>query len=806
MAIRMKSAAALGLVAPLVSTAAIAQGIEEVVVTAQKREQGINDVPITISAYTEDTVEDLGIRSAEDMEYLTPGLEVNTTGGVGTKVWTIRGVGFNDYSTGASSTVGIYFDEVAIPYPVMATGMFFDTERVEVLKGPQGDLYGRNTTAGQISFISAKPTESFESGFSAGIGNFETFEFDGFLSGPISDGVRGRVAFATTQRGEGWQESLSRPGDELGEIDRYAVRGFLDFDIGDRATLQLKGYYNDDQSDNVAPTAFDGTIVGRPFPTTRGGPFNGAGELEPTVIFSTDDNVAADWTNGTNGELRPQRDNQLFGVSARLSVDVGEMELVSLTSYDGLERDEANDWDGTALNDSSNINVTDIDVFSQELRLSGGTDRADWVAGIYYSTDDVDEDYNYFFGQGRFGISQLDTRYQQETDSIAAFGHLEWDITEKLGVLGGLRYTNEDRYWEGCTNDASPADIDLSGLPGPNLPLNIFLNGIINGPGVLTPNGLLNDAFNIPNGLAPVAPLAQNACGTFNDLVGTPNAGQYAVFAREISASEVMWKVGLDYAPNDDVLLFGTISKGFKSGGFNGANSNTHSQLLPYDIEELLAYELGVKATVLDARMQVNGSIFFYDYEDKQERNPAVTPVGNISGLTNVPESEIYGAEVEIFWQPSDRWTIQSGLSFLETEVKEWFATDSIASSFPNEVLFDASGRQLPNAPEFSGNLTVAYEFPMANGYTLRPALDVIHRGETSGEITPENFRESYTLTNLRLTLTPPEDDRWSLQLWTRNAFDEDYYISGQTGGNFTYTRINGLPRTWGVTLDMNFY
>jgi iron complex outermembrane receptor protein len=781
-----------------------AQAIEEIVVTATKREQSINDVPIAISAYNRETVHDLGIRSAEDMEQLTPGLEVNTTGGVGTKIWTIRGVGFNDYSTSATSTVGLYFDEVAIPYPVMATGMFFDTERIEVVRGPQGDLYGRNTTAGQVSYVSAKPTDEFQAGFNAGIGNFETFEMEGFVSGPLSDSVRGRIAVATTQRGEGWQESLSRPGDKLGEIDRFAVRAFLDLDIGDIGGLLLKAHYNNDQSDNLAPTAFDGTIVGLPFPTRHGAPFNTTGQLEQFVIYSTDNNEAADWTNGPNGELRPRRDNELSGVSAKLTLDIGELELVSVTGFDTFERSEANDWDGTALNDSSNINVTDIDVFSQEIRLSGDRETMNWLAGVYYASDDLDEDYNYFFGEGRFGINQLDTRFSQETDAIAVFGHAEWDLTDRTSLILGLRYTSEDRLWTGCTHDATPPDIDFSGSPGPNLPLNVFLNNIINGPGVITPNGLMNDAFNIPNNLPLLTPLAVNGCGTFNDVLGTPNAGQYGVFSREISADETMWKVGLDFAPNDDVLLYGTISKGFKSGGFNGANSNTHSQLEPYRIEEVLAYEAGIKATLLEATMQLNGSVFYYDYTDKQERNPAVTPVGNISGLTNIPESEILGAEVEIMWQATDSLLIQTGLSFLDTEVKEWMATDGIASSYPNEVLFDASGSELPNAPNFSGNLTVAYEFPVGS-YYLEPAFDLIYRGETTGDIAPENMRESYTLANARVTLSPDDSGRWAVQLWSRNLFDEDYYVSGQTGGNFTVVRTNGLPRTWGLNLEMNF-
>lgn len=780
------------------ATAAETSAIEEVIVTAQKREQAINDVPITISAYEGETLQDLGIRSAEDLGMLTPGLEVSNAGGVGTKVWTIRGVGFNDYSTSASSTVGVYIDEVALPYPVMLTGTFFDVDHIEVLKGPQGDLFGRNTTAGQVSVVSRRPTREFDAGVSVGFARYQTLDLQGFVSGPLSDKVRGRLAFAGTRSNDGWQKSLTRPGDELGEVDRKAVRAMLDWDLSDAVELRLSAHLNDDQSDNVAPTAFDGREVGLPFASRHGGPFNPNGELEQFVVLSTDDNEAADWTNGPNDALRPHRDNQLRGAVARLSWKIGGLELVSVTGYDELEREEANDWDGTALLDSSNINATDIESFSQELRLSGASERLDWVAGVYYSTDDLQEDYNYFFGEGRFGINQLNTDYEQETDALGAFAHLELALTERVQAIVGLRYTDEERKWTGCTYDATPTDIAVPGLP-----LFVFLNNIINGPGVITPNGLLNDGFNFPNGLPAVVPLAPNGCGTFNDLLGTPGVGQYGVFSRKISANEPMWKVGLSFRPNPDVLLYGSISQGFKSGGFNGANSNTHSQLVPYDIEKLLAYELGAKATI-GGRLQLNGAVFFYDYKDKQEAEFAVTPVGNISGVSNIPKSEVRGAELEVLWVPTDRLTINAGFSFLDTEVTEWRPVDGLASLFPNVVRFDASGAELPNAPQFSGNLLVSYDVPVG-AYTLTPGFDVVHRGSTTGDIVPENFRDSYTLAGARLSLARSDDERWRAQLWVRNLLDEDYYVSGQTGGNFTVTRTNGMPRTWGITFDYHF-
>ncbi len=245
-------AAALAVIGSGISQAAFSATLEEVV-TAQKRSQSANDVGITINAFTGDQIRDFGIATAEDLATLTPGLTINETAATGVPLYTIRGVGFQDYSTAASSTVGLYFDEVAMPYTVMTRGLVFDTERVEVLKGPQGDLYGRNTTAGQINFVSAKPSDEFGGGIIGSYGNYEAYDIEGFVTGPITDSVKGRLAFKTTQSGEGWQKSTTR-NDELGEKDATALRGLLSIDFNDDLSLLLIGHYIKDESDNKANT------------------------------------------------------------------------------------------------------------------------------------------------------------------------------------------------------------------------------------------------------------------------------------------------------------------------------------------------------------------------------------------------------------------------------------------------------------------------------------------------------------------------------------------------------------------------
>ena len=780
--------------------------LEEVVVTAQKRAQSANDVGITINAFSGEQIKDLGVLTTEDIAQYTPGLTVNETAATGVPLYTLRGVGFQDYSTAASSTVGIYFDEVAMPYTVMTRGLVFDTARVEVLKGPQGDLYGRNTTAGQINFISNKPSQEFGAGIIASYGSYDTGELEGYVTGG-TDFIQGRLAFKTTQSGEGWQESTTR-NDELGEKDATAVRGILNFDLTDDLRLELIGHYIKDESENRANTAYDGRIIGlaefnypyTPLDEYRLPGGSNLGETPPW--YSTGDNEAADWTNrytspitGKTFDIRPQRDNELTGIAAHLDWNIAGMTLTSVTGYNDFDRTEANDWDGGFYNDSSNINTTDLQVFSQELRLAGATDTLDWVAGIYYSKDEMDEYYHYFMSDSVYGfgsipwgvadfsstpILELDTKYEQETESAAIFGHVEWQFADAWRLTLGARYTEEDRDWEGCTyvaEDGSYANF-LNGAFGATL-----------GPGDC---GTINDDPDSPNNISAV--------------VGTPNVNDaFQPYKDKIETEKWMGKVGLDYALTDDILLYGMVSLGFKSGGFNGANSNTTTQLKPYKEEELTSYEVGAKTTLLDGSMQLNAAAFYYDYEDKQEQDAAVTFVGNISGLTNVPESEIYGAELDMQWLPTDGLQINLGVAYLDTEITEWMAVDRDASSWPgNTVRFDASGLPLQQSPEWQYTALVQYEWPITDSLMMSVAGDMSFTDDIDGGVRPEEALEDYTIYNARVGIGSI-DGRWRALLWSRNLTDEDYYPAAYNGGNGPYVRVYGMPRTYGVTLSYYF-
>ncbi len=758
------------------TTAASAQSqaplaIEEILVTAQKRAQSINDIGITINAFTGDALKERGIMTAEQLSQVTPGLQVTDTGSQGVPIYTIRGVGFNNPYGNSSSTVGLYIDEVAIPYTMASRGAIFDMERIEVLKGPQGDLYGRNTTAGQVNFLSRKPTRDFEAGVSAEYGRFSTVDLEAYVSGPISDTVQGRLS-GKVVRSSGWQRSLSRPEEKpLGEQDQASIRGQLNFDIKENSSLLVKLHYVRDQSENTSPTAFNGLDIGLAQPFSN--PTFGA-----PMIYTLGDNRVTDWTPG----FRPVRDNELLGGSARLNIDMGNVMLSSITAYDKFKRSETNDWDGAAANDSASINDTDLDMFSQELRLSSNDDGPfTWIVGGYYSYDKINEDYNYFMSDSVFGfalgINELDTRYRQKTESMAGFAHAEWQATDQLRLIGGIRYTEEDRSFFGCTYDRDGT-------------LAAATNGVIGD--MIRAAGLPNPPF-VPDG----------SCAVYDDRPDSPNYGTFNPFDEDLKTKKFMWKAGINFDATDDVLLFATVSAGFKSGGFNGANANTQTQIKSYKPEKLLAFETGVKAKAFDGRMQFNASAFYYDYKDKQESGLAVTFVGNISGITNIPKSRVYGAEVEMNWLINENFSVDLGAAYVNSKIKEWMRVSRL-SSMNNIIYEDASGASLPNSPEWSLNATPKYRWDISSNLYAQAAADFIYRDSTSGGGELLNATESYWLVNARIAIAD-QNDKWMVSLWGKNILNEYYYNFQGTGGNGPYVRVVGMPATYGIRLDYKF-
>jgi outer membrane receptor protein involved in Fe transport len=717
--------------------------LEDIVVTAQRREQAIQDVGIAITAVTGEELANRGIRSVNELERLAPGLNVIPQFGGGQPQFIIRGVGFADYATLNSPTVGVYLNEVAFPLPVMTQGQLFDLERVEVLRGPQGTLYGRNTTGGAVNFVTSKPTDEFSAGATVEAGRWSWWRVEGFVSGGITDALRVRLA-AVTEQGGAWQTNRVT-GEDLGDADRIAVRAIAELDATENFKATLTVSYGQDQSDGagayllgtqatllpgVTPARADADI-------TRTG--WGTGPAFANLL-------------GIAPGAKPFRDNDQLGLALRLDWNLGIGTLTSITSRETMDRREYNDWDGSANALSEVYFGSDITVTQQELRLAshdGGALR--WVAGAYYSDEKLDEEYWSNFTQSLGLYAQ--TPYGARADTKSVFGQVEWRFTDALNLIAGLRYEDEQRELR-----------------------NLTTRGIVPG----------NPPFVIP-------------------FVTDAN--------RDLDMSEVSGKLGLEYRLTPDALLYGTISRGVKSGGFTAYNttanlppSNPADPLRPFEPETLLAYEVGAKSTLADGRLQLNGAAFYYDYRDQQVLSVVVDPVnGPIGRIVNAPESEIYGGELEALWQPVDPLRVRFALAYSEGTYKEFLDVDVAASSVGppfRPVPLDRSGEDL-GFPNLTFNGSVAYAFAL-EGFTLEPELAYSYRDKlTSVLVSPTRGRiydvDSYGLLDARVTLQPAAGGPWSVTLFAQNLTDEEYDVTRNFFLPDNSIGIAGRPRFYGV-------
>ncbi|PCI34237.1 MAG: hypothetical protein COB54_00105 [Alphaproteobacteria bacterium] len=754
--------------------------LEEIIVTAQKRAQDLGSIGIAINAFTGDQMSDLGINDATDLALFTPGLSLTETGVTGVPVYTIRGVGFDDYNANSSSTVGLYTDEIGLPYATMSRGPLFDMNQIEVLKGPQGTLYGRNTTGGAINFLSNKPTEEYESGMKVGYGRYQTFDLEGYVSGQITKTLNARLSGMTTQASKGWQQSTSRD-DTLGKQDVAGARLLLDWQASEDISALFRFHWYRDKSDNIAPKYFAYVPLVPDLAPYFPAP-------DASLVPDPQDPRAADWS----ASLRPERDNEGYGASVKLDWETAIGTLTSISAYEGFSRYETNDWDGSHIENLDVIMDTEISSWSQELRLASAAEdnNLSWIFGGYYSQDSMDESWQALGSQstvflGTFGT--VDTRYHQEADTLAAFGHMEYLIDEQFRISVGLRYTHESREFSSCTYDVDGGlagfyNADLGAIPG--LVDHIFLTSTPMEVGSCSTVDTSRASFTVD----PVS------------FEVSSFGGVAEIFTDKTTINNLSGRLGLDWMPNDDTLVYLSYSKGFKSGGYNGAAASTWEQLAPYREEKINAFEAGFKVTVLDGSMRLNGSVFRYDYTDKQIVGFIADDVfGLLTQLVNVPKAEITGAEAELEWQPDDRFYFRFGAAYLDSEVKEYSGLDGTGN------LRDFSGMELAQTATWQLNGLAAYQYPVSEGLLGSLSVDFNYNDQYQSAIdnSPLFFVDSYFVWNARLGLSDAEG-RWDASVWGRNLSNKSYYTSANLSNDYWF-RSPGRGMTWGATLSYNW-
>ncbi|MFA7596941.1 MAG: TonB-dependent receptor [Novosphingobium sp.] len=830
------------------SSAAGAGGAEEIIVTANKREQSINDVGVTIQAASAEALADRGISDVADLGKLVPGF-VATQSTFATPVYTLRGIGLYDSTVGAAPAVAIYADQISRNFPMMSDALELDVERVEVLKGPQGTLFGQSSTGGAINYILGKPTGRFEAGLDLSYERFGKADIAGFISGPLSGTLNARLAVRGIEGGA-WQYSQSRPDDKNGETRKIMGRLTLDWTPTETIRLQATVTGARDRSDTQAPqyagsfyniysaaslaAANGDPATANPFGyaddalhallTTPGSPgyrvdhvanqaivarrMNGAdtfNALRPAVaagsaaILGTatayGSNRAAEWTPNF---LRGARNHYWQG-TLRADVDLSDsITLTSVSAYAKSRIDRAIDLDGTTAESLNVRGYGSIEAFNQEFRLFGEAGRLYWIAGVNYdhlktadNTDYIVYDYvgNDPLSGALSGLGPLQdftNLFSTTLKTYAIFGNAEFKLSDKLTLTGGMRYTKNKQTAKYCHNDPD----------GVNLGANeIFAT--------------FSKLFGAPADFA----VQPGECFALGDGTAGYPAGIATIDPVKLRQNEdnISFRAGVNYKLDGGGLLYATVSMGYKAGVFSNIAATTMAQYVPAGQEKLISYETGFKLPLAGNRLQLNGAFFYYDYSDKQTRAKVADPVfGLVERLINVPKSRIWGIEGEITARPADGLTLSASATYLDSKVTSSFSTANGQAVY-NSMGFtgDMKGSELPYTPKFGANADIQYEWNM--GGALRPFVGgtFVYQGKSNATFENPVIRAdffdipSYKTVDLRAGVGAG-DGSWKFTIYGRNLFDE-YIITAPTFYHDAYFNMTGKPAVYGASLSLRY-
>ena len=775
----------------------------EIVVTANKRQENLDKVGLTITAVSGSELAERKLTSLEDVASIVPGLSFASST-TNTPIFTLRGVGFNESSLGVYPAVSVYLDQAPLSFPVLASHTAYDLERVEVLKGPQGTLFGQNSTGGAINYIAARPTDTFEAGGDISYGRFNQIEGNAFISGPITDTLKGRVAL-TALNSDDWQYSVSRD-DTNGHQSYMAGRVLLDWEPVDtvRVSFNLNGW-----RDKSQPQAQQIIALRPAFSSTLA-----PGFLDTQLV--PDKARAADWTNvvldPALGETDPNTgapvpgtaqpnvfdpfsNRRLVQSSLRVDFDLSDnLTLTSLSSYADYKQRQRTDGEGSPQvvfdlfrNDGY------IKSFNQELRIANDPLMPlRWLVGANYENSITYEDQllRYFdssnYRPANLYINGSAVTNKQKIENYAFFGSLEYELTNQLTLKASGRYTNSRNRARIC--------------------------------GTTIENGNVDRLFNILGGLlgtVPFDPIGIDDCYTLNE-----NNVPGEAFVKTLKEDNFSFRAGADFQITPDTLLYANVSRGYKAGSFPSLAAAVYAGLQPVTQESVTAYEAGVKTQIAGGMASLNAAAFYYDYRDKQIRGKIFDPLfGTLDALINVPKSRIQGAEAELSVYPADGLTISGAVTYLDSKITEGPAS-------PRNYNFlglpdDFSGDALPFTPEWSGSINVDYRAKTGNGGT--PFIGVSLNARSGADAAPGANRIDYVpagdsqIVVLRDGVTKPfaikgyatvdarigyeaPDESWRVMLWGKNIFDE-YYWTTVIPANDSAGRFAGRPATYGITI-----
>ena len=792
-------------------------GLNVITVTAQRREESLQDAAIAINAVSGEELERTGVVDVTQLNKVAPALYVPESGGANVGYF-IRGVGNFANNGYTNPAVAFNLDGVYVGRPSSTVASFLDVARVEVLKGPQGTLYGRNATGGAVNVIPNTPRLGvLEGSVSAQYGNYDAIETTGVINLPIGDRVAARLAGTYSER-DGYYD------DGTGAKEDLALRGQLFFEISPAADIRLSADYSTQKGtgpgldiDGVytfAPFTPDATVPNWQFiaaPPSVRDPFTGLFAPQ-TLEFIEENATAAPLYSPVQGYDYPYRDDEYWGINAEFNLDLGGADLVVIPAYRRSELD--NQFNGAPF--KAGLNQDKAEQFSVEGRLSGDTGPLEWLLGAYYFDESVEgvNSYNQFST-----VSFQD--FASDTESVAVFARASFSVTEDFRVVGGIRYTDENRSIDALSISTTGVCLRESafGPPScpqvPTIPVGLTLQDSLEqlDPSLFPAGSPLDGP--VPYGAFPYGPFGPT--GPQALLINTPTE-----IVRSSGDDEITWRAALEYDATPDNLLYASFETGFRAGGFNLTFGQEE-----YDPEYIDAYTIGSKNSFFDNRLQLNFEAFYWEYRGQQLAALGVDDRGNNSFYTrNVGQSSIKGAEIDFQALVTETTLLRGGVQYLDATY-DTFVYDQVDLSDdtdpPNFLTpitgcdytqnlgaqrtftIDCSGKPALNAPDWTINLGVQQTFELRD-YEVIATLDGRYRSERVigfNYLPTGNAGDDVTI-DASLSLVP-YDKGFTASVFVRNLTNEAMRSLYQLGAANVASSKFEPPRTFGVRVGYGF-
>ena len=721
-----------------------ASQVDDIVVSARRREERLQDVPVAVTALSAEALEDRGVTEISEVAKFTPNIRFDgaaaLSGGNYNATVFIRGVGQNDFATFSDPGVGTYIDGVYFARSIGGMLDAFDVGRIEVLRGPQGTLFGKNTIGGAVVITSQQPSADLGGHVDATIGSFSRADLRGHIDVPLADGkLLTRLSAATLNR-EGYARRLS-DGQDLGDKNADAARLQALWMPTEMLTVSFSADYTrarEHSAPNTLLTLDPNAVFIQRYNTfvapSRGvtAP-NGQGTLNTSWI--TGDPYTT-WASGPN-----VNDLDLWGTSVTADWNLGPVDLKSIMAYRELEAVFARDGDNTPFTYRETYNADEQSQFSQEFQLSGLSfaDRLSWVAGVFYFREDSID-----VGRADLAVGlqpptatvppfspAVNILTEVEAVTYAAFAQGTFSITDQLSVTMGGRYNVDDKTY---TLD----------------------------------HRRQRDGFIVAN------------------------------LTRSNDWDSFTPKVGVEFKPNSDVLVYGSIGQGFKSGGYNARPLAGPDEVTIYEPETIVTYELGAKTSWFDRRMTLNGAAYFSKYDDIQ-LTVNQTPQNFVA---NAAAGEIKGFELELIGRPTSSLDVNLAVGYLKTEY-----TEVGQGLGPTQILPITLATPFLKAPEWTVAAGAQYRFDLPQGDDVTVRADYAYYSEVFNDIAgdPLLAQDAYGLLNIRATYTS-RDGSWRASVFGTNVTDVDYKQSGNASAGFGLREASfARPAEWGLSLGKNF-